>query len=139
MVDELDASTLPPRRPLAALVIAVQQAWVLIASLQIHPVHALHGDSGRPLGIPLLHLPRSPSIPRRALCGVGRRDVLRHGVPRPTAAHRSRADKDHECRWVGGGGREDFVGVVAGPGAMMCTGTTGSVIHALGPPWLSSE
>ena len=83
MVDELDASTLPPRRPLAALVIAVQQAQVLIASLQIHPVHALHGDSGRPLGIPLLHLHRSPSIPRRALCGARRRDVLRHGVLGP--------------------------------------------------------
>ena len=29
------ASALPPRRPLSALAIAVQQAWVLIASLQI--------------------------------------------------------------------------------------------------------
>ena len=54
---------LPPRRPRAALVIAVQQARIWIASLQIHPVHALHGTSGRPLGIPLLHLHRALLLP----------------------------------------------------------------------------
>ena len=51
-VDELDAGALPPRRPLAALIICVQQARVWISSLQTHPVHALHAGSDRPLGIP---------------------------------------------------------------------------------------
>ena len=63
MVDERDASALSPRRRLAALVIAVQQAWVLIASLHTHPVHALHSGSGRSLGIPLLHLHRALLVP----------------------------------------------------------------------------
>ena len=115
-----DARALPPRR------LAAQQARVLTASLQIHPVHALHGGSGRPSGIPLLHLHRAALPPYRALCGAGPRDVLRNGVPRRTVAHRSRADKDHKCRWVRKGGGEDFVGVVAGPVGNRSSGRAGN-------------
>ena len=94
MVDERDASAFPLRRPLAAPVITVQQARVCVAFLQIHPVHALHAGSSRPMGITLLHLHRA--LPLQSPSGAGCRDVLRSGVPRRTVAHRSRADKDHE-------------------------------------------
>ena len=101
-----------PRRPLAALVIAVQQARVQISSLQIHPVHAPHGGSDRPSGIPPtapVRLSIPPQSPRRrgicTLFQVGHCDVLRDGVPQRPVAPRPRADEDHECRWVGEGGR----------------------------------
>jgi hypothetical protein len=35
---------------------SVQQARVRIGSLQVHPVHTLHGVSNLPLGVPLPHL-----------------------------------------------------------------------------------
>ena len=59
VVDERDAGALPPRLPLAFLVITVQQARVWTSSLQTHLVHALHGGSDRPLGVP----PTAPSSP----------------------------------------------------------------------------
>ena len=46
----------------------------------------------------------------------------RDGPLRCTVAPRPHADEDHECRWVGEGGRGKVViGVVVSPGAILCT------------------
>ena len=67
--------------------------------------------------------------------GVGHCDALRSGVPLRTVALRPHADEDHECRWVGEGGLGKIsIGVVAGPGAMLCT-IWGERVDALVHAW----